>query len=148
MKKVFFLTLIILQGLMLHAQTPATTTTPKTVKEQVSKGKKDKPNKAKQPAEQRASQYANELKKSLSLTDDQYKKILAINTKCIIMKDSLKSGSKDKEAVKAGRKKIKEYRKAEFAKVLSADQQSKLKATQGNKDKKGKDDSEDEDDDK
>jgi hypothetical protein len=147
MKKVFFLTLIILQGLMLHAQTPATTT-PKTATEQVSKGKKDKPSKAKQPAEQRASQYANELKKSLSLTDDQYKKILAINTKCIIMKDSLKSGSKDKGAFQAGRKKIKEYRKAAFANVLSADQQSKLKASQGSKDKKGKDDSKDEDDDK
>ncbi|NLR66256.1 hypothetical protein HGH92_18260 [Chitinophaga varians] len=75
--------------------------------------------------EQRAAQYADELKTKLNLTDDQYKKVLAVNTECIRRKDALKaSGQKDGN----GKKEIAAYRKQQYQTILTPDQQAKLKA--------------------
>lgn len=75
--------------------------------------------------EQRAAQYTDELKTKLNLTDDQYKKVLAVNTECIRRKDALKaSGQKDAN----GKKEIAAYRKQQFQTILTPDQQAKLKA--------------------
>lgn len=79
------------------------------------------------PAAQRAVQYSQDLKAKLDLSADQYGKVLAINTVCITRKDALKTLT-DASAVKAGKKQIKVYRAAEFAKILTADQLTKLKS--------------------
>lgn len=92
--------------------------------------KHQKQNKTKampQPAAQRAVQYSQDLKAKLGLSDDQYAKILAVNTECITRKDALKN-STDAAATKDGKKQIKDYRAAEFAKILTPEQQTKLKS--------------------
>ncbi|HVI48673.1 MAG TPA: hypothetical protein VM802_27640 [Chitinophaga sp.] len=88
------------------------------------------------PAEQRAAQYADELKQKLSLTDDQYKKVLAVNTECIRRKDALKAGG---DQDKAKFKEISEYRKQQFQTILTPDQQAKLKDMHGDHHGKKKD---------
>ena len=96
--------------------------------------KHQKQNKTKampQPAAQRAVQYSQDLKAKLGLSDDQYGKILTVNTECITRKDALKTLT-DAAAVKDGKKQIKDYRSAEFAKILTADQLTKLKAMKAN----------------
>ena len=92
--------------------------------------KQQKQNKTKampQSAAQRAVQYSQDLKAKLGLSDDQYAKILAVNTECITRKDALKT-STDVYAMKDGKKQIKDYRANEFAKILTPDQQTKLKS--------------------
>ena len=84
-----------------------------------------------QPAAQRAVQYSQDLKAKLGLSDDQYGKILTVNTECITRKDALKTLT-DAAATKDGKKQIKDYRSAEFAKILTADQLTKLKAMKAN----------------
>lgn len=87
--------------------------------------------------EQRAAQYADELKAKLNLTDDQYKKVLAVNTECIRRKDALKaSGQKDV----AGKKEIAAYRKQQYQAILTPDQQAKLKAMNAQHHDKGEKD--------
>lgn len=80
-----------------------------------------------QPAAQRATQYSQDLKAKLGLSDEQYAKVLTVNTECITRKDALKT-LKDATAVKAGKKQIKDYRTTEFAKILTADQLNKLQS--------------------
>lgn len=80
-----------------------------------------------QPAAQRATQYSQDLKAKLGLSADQYGKVLTVNTECITRKDALKTLT-DASAVKAGKKQIKDYRATEFAKILTADQLTKLKS--------------------
>ncbi len=75
--------------------------------------------------EQRAIAYSDELKAKLHLTDDQYKKVLAVNTECIRRKDALKAGG-DKGG--NGSKDISAYRKQQFQTILTPDQQTQLKA--------------------
>ena len=92
--------------------------------------KHQKQNEAKampQPAAQRAVQYSQDLKAKLGLSDDQYGKILAVNTECITRKDALKTLT-DATAMKGGKKQIKDYRAAEFAKILTAAQLTKLQS--------------------
>jgi LAS superfamily LD-carboxypeptidase LdcB len=92
-----------------QAPAPATTTAPKAL-----------------PApEKRAVAYTDELKAKLHLTDDQYQKVLAVNTECIRRKDALKaSGQKDGP----GHKEISAYRKQQFQTILTPDQLTQLKA--------------------
>ena len=87
-------------------------------------------------AEDRGAIYSKQLKKELTLTDDQYNKVLAVNTECIRRKDAAKS-SGDKDAAKN----IKAYRNQQFQTILTPDQMTKLKSinAQGGKGgKKGK----------
>lgn len=77
------------------------------------------------PPEQRALPYANELKKKLALTDDQYKKVLAVNAECIRRKDALKAAGQPMD--KGGRD-ISDYRKQQYNLILTPAQQVKLKA--------------------
>ncbi|WP_143307207.1 hypothetical protein [Chitinophaga vietnamensis] len=94
------------------------------------------------PPEERAKIYADELKSKLSLTDDQYKKVLDVNTECIRRKDALKaSGQKDAK----GFKDISAYRKQQFATILTPDQQAKLKALNAQGGGHGKKDGDDAD---
>ena len=67
------------------------------------------------------------MKAKLGLSDDQYKKILTVNTECITRKDALKT-STNATTTKDGKKQIKDYRAAEFAKILTPDQLTKLKS--------------------
>lgn len=134
MKKLIAAIAIMLAVSPAFAQT-APTTTPAPA--QQTPAKKAKAPKA--APEQRAAQYTDELKAKLNLTDDQYKKILAVNTECIRRKDSLKAaGQKDGP----GKKEIAAYRKQQFQTILTPDQQAKLKAMNAqhhDKDKKEKD---------
>ncbi|WP_146616234.1 hypothetical protein [Chitinophaga dinghuensis] len=75
--------------------------------------------------EQRAIAYSDELKTKLHLTDDQYKKVLAVNTECIRRKDALKANG-DKAG--NGFKDISAYRKQQFQTILTPDQLTQLKA--------------------
>ena len=96
--------------------------------------KHQKQNKTKatpQPAAQRAVQYSQDLKAKLGLSDDQYGKILVVNTECITRKDALKTLT-DVAAAKGGKKQIKDYRAAEFAKILTAAQLTKLQSMNAN----------------
>lgn len=92
--------------------------------------KHQKQNKTKatpQSAAQRAVQYSQDLKAKLGLSADQYAKVLTVNTECITRKDALKTLT-NASTVKAGQTQIKDYRAAEFAKILTADQLTKLKS--------------------
>ncbi len=84
-------------------------------------------------AEERGAIYSKQLKKELNLTDDQYNKVLAVNTECIRRKDAAKS-SGDKEAAKS----IKEYRNQQFQTILTPDQMTKLKSINAQGGKGGK----------
>lgn len=75
--------------------------------------------------EKRAVAYTDELKTKLHLTDDQYQKVLAVNTECIKRKDALKaSGQKGG----TGSKEISAYRKQQYQTILTPDQLTQLKA--------------------
>ena len=75
--------------------------------------------------EKRAVAYTDELKTKLHLTDDQYQKVLAVNTECIKRKDALKaSGQKGGP----GSKEISAYRKQQYQTILTPDQLTQLKA--------------------
>ncbi|MBB2148061.1 hypothetical protein [Pedobacter gandavensis] len=92
---------------------------------------------APQSAEQRAVAYSKELKQKLNLDDNQYAKVLAVNTECIRRKDALKlTKPQDPKASKA----IADYRMQEYQSILKPDQLTKLKAmnAQGGKNVKGK----------
>jgi hypothetical protein len=105
-------------------------------------------NREKQPkmtAADRAVQYSNELKKALTLNDDQYQKVLAVNTECITRKDAMR-GSGDRGAMKTGKADIKAYRLGEFQKIFTADQMTAYQNM--NDDKDGKDGKDDKDDDR
>ena len=84
-------------------------------------------------AEERGAIYSKQLKKELNLTDDQYNKVLAVNTECIRRKDAAKS-SGDKEAAKS----IKAYRNQQFQTILTPDQMTKLKSINAQGGKSGK----------
>ena len=99
-------------------------------------GKREK--QPKMTAADRASQYSNELKSALTLNDDQYQKVLAVNTECITRRDALK-GSGDKVAMKTWKADIKVYRLGEFQKIFTADQMTAYQ-NMNDDDKDGKDD--------
>ncbi|QNK61615.1 hypothetical protein H7F33_13745 [Pedobacter sp. PAMC26386] len=84
------------------------------------------------PAAQRAIPYSKELQKKLTLTDDQYAKVLVVNTECINKKDALKQADQKKGG---GSKEIAQYRMEQYKTILTPDQMTKLKAmnTQGTK---------------
>lgn len=136
----------------IFAQTPVVTTptepavqTPKSEKARgnekgkggYQKGKDQKEGKReKQPkmtASDRAAQYSNQLKTGLTLNEEQYQKVLAVNTECITRKDALK-GSGDKAAMKTGKADIKAYRLAEFQKIFTADQMTAYQNMNDDKD--------------
>lgn len=75
--------------------------------------------------EQRAISYSKELKQKLSLSDDQYTKVLAVNTECIRRKDALKTAGQDNTK---GRKEISAYRQQQYQGILTPQQQAQLKA--------------------
>jgi hypothetical protein len=148
----------------IFAQTPVGTTpsdapaqTPKSEKGRggergkggYQKGKDQKEGKReKQPkmtASDRAVQYSNQLKTSLGLSDDQFQKVLAVNTECITRRDALK-GSGDKAAMKTGKADIKAYRLGEFQKIFTADQM--IAYQNMNDDKDDKDDKDEKDGDR
>jgi hypothetical protein len=160
MKKTIFTSAFLLFAqIVIFAQTPAVITpsdapaqTPKSDKVRgneggrggYQRGKDQRENKKeKQPkmtAADRAVQYSNELKTTLTLNDEQYQKVLAVNTECITRKDALK-GSGDKGAMKTGKADIKAYRLGEFQKIFTADQMTAYQNM--NDDKDGKDDKDD-----
>ena len=72
--------------------------------------------------EKLAIAYTDELKTKLNLTDDQYKKVLDVNTECIRRKDAAKASGQ-----KGGFKEISAYRKQQFQTILTPDQLAKLK---------------------
>jgi len=80
--------------------------------------------KASLPAAQRAIPYSKELQKKLSLNDDQYTKILAVNTECINKKDALKQADQKKDG---GSKEIAQYRMEQYKTILTPGQLTKLK---------------------
>ncbi len=79
----------------------------------------------KQSPELRAKFYTNELKTKLALTDDQYGKVLTVNTECIRRKDAVKAGG---GKANGGYKAISAYRKEQFSTILTPEQMSKLQA--------------------
>jgi hypothetical protein len=103
-------------------------------------GKREK--QPKMSASDRAAQYSTELKTALTLNDDQYQKVLAVNTECITRRDALKGGG-DKAAMKTGKADIKAYRLGEFQKIFTADQ---MTAYQNMNDDNGKDVKDEKDD--
>jgi hypothetical protein len=143
--------------IVIFAQTPVVTTpsdvpaqTPKSEKGRgkggYQKGKDQREGKrekqSKMTAADRAAQYSNELKTGLTLNDDQYQKVLAVNTECITRRDALKGGG-DKAAMKTGKADIKAYRLGEFQKIFTAEQMTAYQNM--NDDKDGKDDKDDKD---
>lgn len=106
------------------------------------KGKGQKEKQPKMTASDRAAQYSNELKTALTLNDEQYQKVLAVNTECITRKDAMR-GSADKEAMKTGKAAIKAYRLGEFQKIFTAVQMTAYQNMNDDKDgKEGKDEKE------
>jgi Spy/CpxP family protein refolding chaperone len=72
----------------------------------------------------RAVNSAKKLQQELGLTDDQYNKILVVNTECMKRRDAAKaSGQTGREAFKP----IMDYREQQYATILTADQAAKLK---------------------
>lgn len=152
MKKIIITSAFLLfTQVAIFAQTPVTTTTPsensaQTTKNNKAKGRegiqkgKDQANgnREKQPkmsAADRAIQYSNELKTTLSLTPDQYQKVLAVNTECISRKDAMK-GNRDKGAMKTGKTDIKAYRVGEFQKIFTDQQMTAYQQMNANKNEK------------
>lgn len=127
----------------IFAQTPVATT-PSEASAQTPKNDKPKGrdgNREKQPkmsAADRAVQYSNELKMTLTLTPDQYKKVLSVNTECISRKDVMK-GSGDKGTMKTGKSDIKAYRVGEFQKIFTAQQMTAYQQMNANKNEKDDD---------
>jgi hypothetical protein len=126
----------------IFAQTPVASPSDgsvQTPKNDRSKGRDN--NREKQPkmsAADRAVQYSNELKTTLTLTPDQYQKVLAVNTECISRKDAMK-GSGDKGAMKTGKADIKAYRLGEFQKIFTAQQMTAYQQMNANKNEKDDD---------
>ena len=145
MKKTIIASAILLfTQIAIFAQTPVVTP-PSDASAQTMKGDKGKGNqrgkdqREKQPkmsAADRAVQYSNQLKTALTLNNDQYQKVLAVNTECITRKDAMK-GSGDKVAMKTGKSDIKAYRLGEFKKIFTAQQ---MTAYQNMNDDKGEKD--------
>ncbi|MES2518130.1 MAG: hypothetical protein V4585_08490 [Bacteroidota bacterium] len=153
MKKAFITSAILLfVQIAIFAQVPLATT-PDSPSTKTEKGKGDKPKKDKQPkmsAADRAVQYSNQLKSSLSLNDAQYQKVLAVNTECITRKDAMK-GNQDHEASRLSKEDIKTYRSSEFQKIFTADQfttYQNLNKKGGNDGEHGKGKDDDQDGDK
>ena len=134
----------------IFAQTPVVTTpsevpaqTTKSEKErgkgsyqkgkQLKEGKKEK--QPKMTASDRAVQYSNQLKTGLTLNEEQYQKVLAVNAECITRKDALK-GSGDKGTMKTGKADIKAYRLGEFQKIFTAEQMTAYQNMNDEKDNK------------
>jgi hypothetical protein len=148
---------LLIAQIAIFAQTPAVITPSDVpVPAQTTKGDKGRGNerakdqregkKEKQPkmtAADRAVQYSNELKTTLTLNDEQYQKVLAVNTECITRKDAMR-GSGDKGTMKTGKADIKAYRLGEFQKIFTADQMTAYQNM--NDDKDGKDGKDDKDD--
>ncbi len=85
------------------------------------KGRKDEGGWKKSSSAERAVQYSQQLKSGLSLSDDQYQKVLAVNTECINRKDAAR-GSQDRSAMKTSKDDIKVYRQGEFQKIFTPEQ--------------------------
>jgi hypothetical protein len=98
------------------------------------KGRDQREKQPKMTAADRANQYSNQLKTALTLNDDQYQKVLAVNTECITRKDALSSG--DKVAMKTGKADIKAYRLGEFQKIFTAEQMTAYQNMNDDKDDK------------
>jgi Spy/CpxP family protein refolding chaperone len=76
------------------------------------------------PADDHAVTMAKKMQQDLSLTDDQYNQILAVNTECEKRRDAVKaSGQSGREAFKP----IMDYRDQQYATILTADQNAKFK---------------------
>lgn len=131
MKKIIVAAGLLIVSATAFSQTTAPTTKAVHPNQQVT-SKVSQANKELPPAEKRAVVYSNELKQKLTLTDDQYKKVLAVNTECIHRKDALKANPK-KEG--QGTKDIAMYRQQQYQAILTSDQLTKLKAI--NTQKKG-----------
>ena len=112
------------------AQTPVVSTPENTPQTKTDKrgdrkeGKKDRKDeggwKKSTPAD-RAVQYSQQLKSNLSLSDEQYQKVLTVNTECISRNDAAR-GSQDRSAMKNSKDEIKTYRQGEFQKIFTAEQ--------------------------
>ncbi len=141
---------IIVSAILLFAQMTIiakTTTTQPVSSVQTPKNDKIKDrdqrdgNQDKQPkmsAADRAVQYSNELKKTLALTPDQYQKVLAVNTECIIRKDANRGGG-EKGTMKTGKADIKAYRVGEFKKIFTAQQMTTYQQMNANMNEKNND---------
>jgi Spy/CpxP family protein refolding chaperone len=80
-------------------------------------------------ADDRAVSMAKKMQQELSLTDDQYNKILAVNTECMKRRDAIKaSGQTGREAFKP----VMDYREQQYATILTADQAAKFKDIEAN----------------
>lgn len=123
MKKLITAIAILLAVSPAFAQTATPKQTPAT--KQVTAATPAATPKALPAPEKRAIAYTDELKAKLHLTDDQYQKVLAVNTECIKRKDALKaSGQKGGP----GGKEISTYRKQQYQTILTPDQLTQLKA--------------------
>jgi hypothetical protein len=111
------------------------------------KGKDQRERQSKMTAADRATQYSNQLKTALTLNDDQYQKVLAVNTECITRRDALRGGQ-EKGAMKTGKADIKAYRLGEFQKIFTADQMTAYQNMNDDKDDKEVNDDKDKDEDK
>lgn len=80
-----------------------------------------------QPAEERAKAYTNELKSVLNLTDDQYAKVMAVNTECIKRKDAMRQSGGNGADNASGFKEIAQYRRQQFQTILTPTQLQQLK---------------------
>jgi len=76
------------------------------------------------PTDDRAVNMAKKMQQDLNLTDDQYNKIVAVNTECMKRREALKaSGETDHSAYKP----IMDYRDQQYAAILTPDQDAKFK---------------------
>jgi hypothetical protein len=75
------------------------------------------------------------------LNDEQYQKVLTVNTECITRKDAMR-GSGEKGAMKTGKADIKAYRLGEFQKIFTADQMTAYQNMNDDKDSKNEKDGE------
>jgi len=144
MKKTIIASAILLfTQIAIFAQTPVVT--PPTDAAQNSKidgGRKGQRGRQSQmTAANRAVQYSSQLKTTLTLNDDQYQRVLAVNTECITRKDAMK-GSGDGGAMKTGKGDIKAYRLGEFKKIFTPEQMTtfqNMNADNNGKGRHGKD---------
>jgi hypothetical protein len=160
MKKTIITSAILLfTQIAIFAQTPVVTTPADAPKQEKGrggdrergqrgrdgKGKEQREKQPKMTAADRATQYSNQLKTTLTLNDDQFQKVLAVNTECVTRKDALKGGG-DKAAMKTGKADIKAYRLGEFQKIFTAEQMATYQNM--NDDKDDKDDKDEKDGDR
>jgi hypothetical protein len=153
-KLLLIMVLLSLTQVVLIAQTVEPSAENQKTEKTGKKKKGDKVKKEKEPkkpAAERAIEYSTKLKAALNLTDEQFTQILKVNTEVLMKRDALKDNP-DKEAAKAQRKEIKEYRQIEFMKIFTDEQETAFKnmKVKGKNPKKKKDESlkvEDDDDD-